>query len=245
MSGTPLHPVTQQISCAVHVVLYDRGAPPLPPVPFPPAAAPPTPPAPGRLPPRRRRRRPAPAGRSPGAAARAVCRGCNCALGLVLITLIPVQVVVLVKVLTALQRDGLCRRRRRRTLRTRVRARSWGCSTYSPRSRPPRLPRSRGASLPPPAAAFGSTSGRPIFARCSRSTALAGKLDPIAFDGQNLDQNLITLAQLVLHFLHAMLRDFRDVQQTVGTREDFDKGAELCQPGQPCPGRSYPLRVRL
>jgi len=33
---------------------------------------------------------------------------------------------------------------------------------------------------------------------------------------QNLDHHLIALTQLVLHFLHAMLRDLGDVKQAIG-----------------------------
>ena len=59
---------------------------------------------------------------------------------------------------------------------------------------------------------------------------LAAELDAIAFDGQNLDHDLIALAQLVLHFLDAMLGNLGDVQQAVGAGEELDKRAELRQP---------------
>src|SRR5579862_1203072 len=42
---------------------------------------------------------------------------------------------------------------------------------------------------------------------------LAAQLDAIAFDGQHLHHHLVAFAQLVLHFLHAMLGDLRNVQQ--------------------------------
>src|ERR1035441_7628147 len=58
---------------------------------------------------------------------------------------------------------------------------------------------------------------------------LAAEFDAIAFNGQNLDHDLIALAQFVLHFLHAMLGDLGDVQQAVGAGEELDKRAEFSQ----------------
>src|ERR1700722_6683649 len=42
---------------------------------------------------------------------------------------------------------------------------------------------------------------------------LPRKLDPVAFNRQNLHQNLVALAQLIFDLLHAMLCDLGDVQQ--------------------------------
>src|SRR5206468_3439669 len=46
-------------------------------------------------------------------------------------------------------------------------------------------------------------------------------------DVDHFDQELFSFLQLVPHVLHAMVRDFRDVQQAVGARHDLDKGAEV------------------
>src|ERR1017187_6206768 len=46
--------------------------------------------------------------------------------------------------------------------------------------------------------------------------SLAAELDLVAFERQNLDQNLVAFLQLVAHFAHAVLGDLADVQQAVG-----------------------------
>src|SRR5690348_10269850 len=56
---------------------------------------------------------------------------------------------------------------------------------------------------------------------------LARQLDAIAFDGEHLYQDLITFVQFVTHVLNAMFSDLADVEQAVGSREDFDKRAEI------------------
>src|ERR1700723_1993447 len=59
---------------------------------------------------------------------------------------------------------------------------------------------------------------------------LPRKLDAVAFNRQDLHQNLVALAQLIFDLLHAMLCDLGDVQQTIGPREYLDKCAELSEP---------------
>src|ERR1035441_8816196 len=59
---------------------------------------------------------------------------------------------------------------------------------------------------------------------------LAAELDLVAFERQNLDQNLVAFLQLVAHFAHAVLGDLADVQQAVGAGEDLDESAEIHQP---------------
>jgi len=57
---------------------------------------------------------------------------------------------------------------------------------------------------------------------------LARELDAIAFDGQNLHQDLIAFVQLVAHVLDAVLGNLADVQQAIGSREDFDECSKIC-----------------
>ena len=59
---------------------------------------------------------------------------------------------------------------------------------------------------------------------------LAAQLDLVAFERQNLHQNLIAFLQLVAHVLDAVLGDLADVQQAVGAREDLDERAEIDDP---------------
>jgi hypothetical protein len=58
---------------------------------------------------------------------------------------------------------------------------------------------------------------------------LPRKLNLIAFDSKHLHQNLIAFTKLVFHFLHAMFRDLRDMQQAIGSGKDLNKRAELSQ----------------
>ena len=92
--------------------------------------------------------------------------------------------------------------------------------------------------FPPPAAVDGCRdvgdrsalrpgSGCPASARCSVEQCLARQLDAVAFDAEDLDQNLVAFTELVLYVLHAVLGDLADVQQSVGAGEDLDEGAEL------------------
>src|SRR5689334_655717 len=59
---------------------------------------------------------------------------------------------------------------------------------------------------------------------------LAAELDLVAFERQNLHQDLVALVQLVAHLLDAALRDFGDMQQPVRAGEDFDERAEIDDP---------------
>ena len=62
--------------------------------------------------------------------------------------------------------------------------------------------------------------------------------DAIAFDRQHLHQHLVAFFQFVANILDAMLGDFADVQQTVGTGHNLDKRSEIRQPRRPCRDRS-------
>src|SRR6185295_17652366 len=55
----------------------------------------------------------------------------------------------------------------------------------------------------------------------------AAELNFVAFQRQNLYQDLIAFVQLVAYLLYAALRDFGDVQQAVGAGEDLDECAEI------------------
>jgi len=75
----------------------------------------------------------------------------------------------------------------------------------------------------------GLAGGRDIARRSARRTrlgephllallaekSLARQLDAVAFNAENLDQDLITFAKLVLDVLHAMLGDLAHVEQAV------------------------------
>ena len=78
-------------------------------------------------------------------------------------------------------------------------------------------------------AAFGRNRRQAQLLTLLAQNSLARELDAVAFNGENLDQDLIAFAKLVLDLLDAVLCDFGDVEQTVGAGEDFDKCAELCQ----------------
>src|ERR1035441_3722689 len=58
----------------------------------------------------------------------------------------------------------------------------------------------------------------------------AAEFDFVAFERQALDQNLVAFLQLVADVLDAVLGDLADVQQAVGSREDFHEGPEIHQP---------------
>src|SRR5665647_2500282 len=57
----------------------------------------------------------------------------------------------------------------------------------------------------------------------------AAEFDFVAFERQALDQDLVAFLQLVANVLNAILGDLADVQQTVGSREDFHESAEIHQ----------------
>ena len=77
------------------------------------------------------------------------------------------------------------------------------------------------------AASF-STAGRHLRALLLQNR-LARETDAIAFHCQDFHQNLIAFAKLVLDVLHAMLGNFRDMQQTVGSGNDLDERAKLSE----------------
>src|ERR1051326_2681519 len=59
---------------------------------------------------------------------------------------------------------------------------------------------------------------------------LARQPDTVAFHGQHLHQYLIAFFQLVAYIGNAMFRHFADVQQSLGTGNNFDKRSEVRQP---------------
>src|SRR5262249_25821502 len=70
------------------------------------------------------------------------------------------------------------------------------------------------------AAARGRHLGALLF-----ENGFAGQLDAIAFDAQDLHQHLVAFLQFVTDFAHAMFGDLADVQQAIGSGNDFDEGA--------------------
>ena len=55
----------------------------------------------------------------------------------------------------------------------------------------------------------------------------AGEADLVAFDGQNLDEDLVAKFEFVANVADAMLGNFADVEQAVGAGEEFDEGAKF------------------
>src|SRR6267154_1158091 len=51
--------------------------------------------------------------------------------------------------------------------------------------------------------------------------------DLVSLNSQNLYKNLVALFQLVAHRTNPRFRDFADVQQAVGSRENLNEGAEF------------------
>ena len=72
-------------------------------------------------------------------------------------------------------------------------------------------------------ASLGQSKLRSLLAQNS----LARQLDPVALDRQHLHQNLVALAKFILHFLHAMLRNLRHVQQSICAWEYLHERAKL------------------
>jgi hypothetical protein len=72
---------------------------------------------------------------------------------------------------------------------------------------------------------FGSAHLRALFFQ-NRFTR---KADSVSFDGQHFDQNLIAFFQFIADILDAMFSDFTDVQESIGTGNDFDERAEIRQ----------------
>src|ERR1035437_3849274 len=58
----------------------------------------------------------------------------------------------------------------------------------------------------------------------------AAELDLVAFQSQNFDQNLVAFLKLIADIAYAILGDFADVQQPVGSGENLDERAEIHQP---------------
>src|SRR5579863_5594949 len=62
---------------------------------------------------------------------------------------------------------------------------------------------------------------------------LVRQADTISLNSQHLDQNLVAFLQYVSDIRNTMFRHFTDVQQAVGSRKDFNKCPEVCQPRDP------------
>src|SRR5579872_6968552 len=79
-----------------------------------------------------------------------------------------------------------------------------------------------------------STQARPLallqLLALFLQNSLAAQLDLVAFERENLDQDLIAFFQLVPDILDPVLGDLTDVQQSVGAGEDLDKSPEIDQP---------------
>src|SRR3984893_891237 len=60
--------------------------------------------------------------------------------------------------------------------------------------------------------------------------SLARQTNAIALDGQHFYQHLVAFFQFIANVLNAVLRDFADMQQTVGAGDDLDERAEIGQP---------------
>ena len=59
---------------------------------------------------------------------------------------------------------------------------------------------------------------------------LARQPDAVAFHRQHFHQHLVAFLQLIADIADAMLRHFTDVQQPIGTRQNFDKRSKVRQP---------------
>jgi len=55
----------------------------------------------------------------------------------------------------------------------------------------------------------------------------SGQLDFVTFQADDLHHDLIALLENIPNISNAVFVDFRDVEQPVGSREQFDKGAEI------------------
>src|SRR5690348_8872321 len=86
----------------------------------------------------------------------------------------------------------------------------------------------------------GHAAGGLFLCRLSCSSAHFGALllknrfarqaNAVALDGEYLYQHLVAFLQLIANVLNAVLRYLADVQQAVGTGNDFHKGPEISQP---------------
>src|SRR5512146_1029411 len=56
---------------------------------------------------------------------------------------------------------------------------------------------------------------------------LTRETNPVAFHGQDFHEDLIAFLQFVADVLDAVLGDFADVQQAIGSGDDLDEGAEI------------------
>jgi hypothetical protein len=58
---------------------------------------------------------------------------------------------------------------------------------------------------------------------------LAAQLNAVPFNSQDFHQYLVAFLQFVFHFFHSMFGNLADMQQTIGSRNDFDERAKLSQ----------------
>jgi hypothetical protein len=80
------------------------------------------------------------------------------------------------------------------------------------------------------AGTFAITGRRGHLRALLAQNRFAAQLDSVPFNAQDFHQHLVTFLQLVFHFLHSMFRNLADVQQAIGSRNDFDERAKLRQP---------------
>jgi hypothetical protein len=85
------------------------------------------------------------------------------------------------------------------------------------------------------AAALSSTIFRWKFAAAHFRALLfedsfARQTNAVALDGQHFYQHLVAFFQFIANVLDAVLRNFADMQQTVGAGDDLDERAEIGQP---------------
>src|SRR5690349_12780877 len=68
---------------------------------------------------------------------------------------------------------------------------------------------------------------RPLFLQ----NCLAGEPDAVALDREYLHQNLVAFLEFIANIFYAVLGNLADMQQAVGTRQDFYERAEIGEPG--------------
>ncbi len=79
-------------------------------------------------------------------------------------------------------------------------------------------------------------SGRSAFSATFHLGALFAKncfareADPVAFNRKHLYQDLVAFLQFVANVFNAMFGNFADVEETIGSGQDFDKCTEIGQP---------------
>src|SRR6185312_2523990 len=78
--------------------------------------------------------------------------------------------------------------------------------------------------------AFTISALRRHFCALLAQNRFAAQLNAVAFNPQDFDQDLVAFLEFVFHFFHPMFSNLADVQQPIGSRNDFDERAKLSQP---------------